>query len=302
MPKRSNDFQRLIYLVRCNLADGAKVVESKLLRDRQTKTLREVDVAIEGSVGGHQVRICIECRDHKRIADVQWVEQMKAKHERLDTNALMLASRSGFSPEALAVAKTYGIDTFTLEELDEAALKERLSPSSSLWLKSVRVTPTKVTVTTGLDDGLMPDLVTTFPDNLLYKHDGSELGSLRQLVELLLAADYPRQHLTENATDEHKFFELEWTPPAQGTPGALFMKKLEPTMLRLVTKIRMVGPCSVEIGRFDLRHGRIGNVEVSWGKAIVEGKDAMAVATRDSTGKKILSINFKGPASDASAA
>ncbi|MCR5886112.1 hypothetical protein LRS03_25965 [Rhizobacter sp. J219] len=214
----------------------------------------------------------------------------------------MLASRSGFSPEALAVAKTYGIDTFTLEELDEAALKERLSPSSSLWLKSVRVTPTKVTVTTGLDDGLMPDLVTTFPDNLLYKHDGSELGSLRQLVELLLAADYPRQHLTENATDEHKFFELEWTPPAQGTPGALFMKKLEPTMLRLVTKIRMVGPCSVEIGRFDLRHGRIGNVEVSWGKAIVEGKDAMAVATRDSTGKKILSINFKGPASDASAA
>lgn len=37
MPKRSNDFQRLIYLIRVNLAEGAKVTESKMMRDRQTK-------------------------------------------------------------------------------------------------------------------------------------------------------------------------------------------------------------------------------------------------------------------------
>ena len=42
MPKRSNDFQRLVYLVRVNLAGGATVTESKMMRDRLTKRFREV--------------------------------------------------------------------------------------------------------------------------------------------------------------------------------------------------------------------------------------------------------------------
>ena len=47
------------------------------------------------------------------VADVTWVDTMKSKHERLDTNALLLASRSGFTPEARDVAKKYGIELFT---------------------------------------------------------------------------------------------------------------------------------------------------------------------------------------------
>ena len=37
MPKRSNNFQRLVYLVQVNLAAGATVTESKMLRDRLTE-------------------------------------------------------------------------------------------------------------------------------------------------------------------------------------------------------------------------------------------------------------------------
>src|SRR6266478_8348759 len=94
VPKRSNDFQKLVYLVRVNLAAGAIVTESKMLPDRKSKRKRkrEVDVCIEGIVGGHPVMVCIECRDHKRPADVQWVEAIKAKHEGLPTSALILAS------------------------------------------------------------------------------------------------------------------------------------------------------------------------------------------------------------------
>ena len=105
MPKRSNDFQRLVYLVRLNLADGAKVIESKMMRDRLTKRYREVDVVIQGRVGSQRVVVCVECRDHKRVADVTWVDMMKTKHDRLDTNALLLASSSGFTQEAIDVAQ-----------------------------------------------------------------------------------------------------------------------------------------------------------------------------------------------------
>src|SRR5258708_339900 len=70
MPKRSNEFQRLVYLVRVNLAAGATVTESKMLRDRSTGLEREVDVCVEGNVGGTTVNVCLECRDHARPADI----------------------------------------------------------------------------------------------------------------------------------------------------------------------------------------------------------------------------------------
>ncbi|TAN25032.1 MAG: hypothetical protein EPN31_16220 [Castellaniella sp.] len=302
MPKRSNDFQRLVYLVRVNLAEGAKVVESKMMRDRLTKGFREVDVVIEGSVGGQPVTVCVECRDHRRVADVSWIEQMKSKHERLNTNALLLASRSGFTPEALKVAKAYDIDTFTLEEPDPETMKNRLAAGSSLWLKTVRVSPGKVTATVEATAELPEEVVATSPDNLLYLQDGTEVAQIQELVNRLLSTDIARDRLVPTATEDHIGFELEWTPPRPDTGEALYMKKIEPAVLRAVSKIRVVGPCAVEIGRFDLRHGRMGSIEVAWGKTKISGRDAMAVTTLGADGKQILSINFSGAAEAASAA
>jgi hypothetical protein len=87
IPKRANEFQRLIFAIRTNLATGAKVTESRLLRDRLTKRFREVDVCIESSVGGTSIMVCVECRDHARPADVGWVDAMKEKHTRLPTSS-----------------------------------------------------------------------------------------------------------------------------------------------------------------------------------------------------------------------
>jgi hypothetical protein len=97
MPKRSNEFQKLVFLVKKHVAPGPTVTESKFLRDRVTGANREVDVCIESTIGGHEILVSIECRDRGRRADVGWVEEMKAKHERLPTNALVPISKSGFT-------------------------------------------------------------------------------------------------------------------------------------------------------------------------------------------------------------
>ena len=146
MPKRSNEFQRLVYLVRVNLAEGAPVTESKMLPDRQTGSEREVDVCIEGTVGGFPVKVCVECIDHARKADVTWVDTMKAKHERLPTNALILASRRGFTAEARKVAVQYGIEAISLQEVEQVAFPSLLGTGSSLWTKTVTITAQKVVV------------------------------------------------------------------------------------------------------------------------------------------------------------
>jgi hypothetical protein len=79
------------------------------------------------------------------------------------------------------------------------------------------------------------------------------------------------------------------------------MKKLEPAVLRPIESIRITGPCKVEMGRFGMRHGKLGEVHVAWGKTTVAGHDALAVATLDPSRKTKLSVNFSGGITAASA-
>jgi hypothetical protein len=112
VPKRSNQFQRLIVSIHHALAEVSAVVEeSRELRDRVTGTLREVDIVIESAVGDYPVFVCVECCDRSRPATVEWVEQQHGKHATLPTNKLILVSRSGFTQSALDKARSHNIET-----------------------------------------------------------------------------------------------------------------------------------------------------------------------------------------------
>src|SRR5204862_4038233 len=101
MPRRTNEFQRLIAVIQSHLDPGATVEESVLLEDRITATKREVDVCVRGKLAKQPVTISIECWDRGRTADVTWVDEMHCKHSRLPTNLLILVSHSGFTGEAI---------------------------------------------------------------------------------------------------------------------------------------------------------------------------------------------------------
>ena len=127
MPKRSNDFQRLITMLTRLLGEHAVVEESKMLTDLVSGEQREVDIYAEGILAGHAVRIGIECRDHKRKQVVGWVEEMHSKHERLPTNLVILVSSSGFTRSAVAKAESYGIKTITPTQADSDLASEVLA-------------------------------------------------------------------------------------------------------------------------------------------------------------------------------
>jgi hypothetical protein len=296
MPKRSNDFQRLVYLVRLNLADGAKVTESKMMRDRLTKRYREVDVVIQGKVGSQSVVVSIECRDHKRVADVTWVDMMKTKHDRLDTNALLLASSRGFTQEAIDVARKYGIKLIALEDQETADLASMLGPNGSLWHKTVSISAEKVSIRVGKIGDLEIESVASSPDNLLYLEDGTELCQAKDLVDRMLKSDRARNYLLAEGKEDHLWFEVRWEPPCDHEGKPIYMMKLSQKVLRPVECIRVVGPCKFEIGRFGMRKGRLGDVQVAWGKSKIAGRDALAVATMTASGEKKLSIHIKGAA------
>ena len=83
MPPRSTPFQKLVLHIQQQLAEGASVVESAMLRHRGTGSEREVDIVVRATAGEHTVVIGLECIEQGRPADQTWVEQMKAKHEHL---------------------------------------------------------------------------------------------------------------------------------------------------------------------------------------------------------------------------
>jgi len=117
VPKRSNQFQRLIVSIHHALAgDRAVVEESRELRDRVTGTLREVDIVIESAVGDYPVFLCVEWCDRSRPATVEWVEQQHGKHATLPTNKLILVSRSGFTQNALDKARSHNIETLSIAD------------------------------------------------------------------------------------------------------------------------------------------------------------------------------------------
>jgi hypothetical protein len=290
MPKRTNNFQKLVFLVKKHAADGATVTESKFLRDNITGTDREVDICIESTVAGHSVTVSIECRDHSRKASVQWVEEMKSKHERLSTNALVLISSSGFSKEAIAVAQTYGIETITLSAFDAASAERLFGNTSSLWSKVFTLSPAKVVVRVKPIGELPSENVVAFPDNLIYDHNGEELFDVKKLVEYLLHTEYVVCEFGKLGDLSHKSFEVRWEPANDPKGKPLCLQKLDPFILRPIEYVQITGSCSFEISEFPLKNGNLGGVRVAWASGEFLGKEALLVASENQTAVTKISI------------
>lgn len=294
MPKRTNEFQKIVFLLKRHAAAGATVTESKLLRDRITGTWREVDICVESIIAGHHMVVSVECRDRGRRSDVQWVEEMKTKHERLPTNALVLISSSGFTKEAETVAQAYGIETIPFGALDDNSAERLFGDSSSLWSKVFTLTASKVVSGVSATATLPAERVALNPDNLIYNHKGEEIGSAKELVELLLHAEHVFLEFGRLGGEFHKSFQIRWEPARDKDGNHFCLQKLDPFVLRPIEFVEITGPCSFQISEFPLQHGVLGDVRVAWGSGTFLGREALLVASEGEGVKRTISITNEG--------
>ena len=287
MPKRTNEFQRVILLARTHLAAGATVTESRMLRDNITGTEREVDICVEGELAGDLVTISIECRDQGRKCDVKWIEEMKAKHERLPTNLLILVSSSGFSQEAEDVAKTYGIKLITLRELHSSSGDRLFGSISSLWSKVFTLTPSKVVIRVATAGILPAENVVVLADNLVYDHQSNQIGTVEDVVKMLLHLDAAVKEFALQGNENHKGFEIRWEPVEDAAGNTLCLQKLDPLILRPIEYVHISGSCDFTITEFPIKEGKLGDVKIVWGKGMFLGQNSLLVATEDQAGRKV---------------
>lgn len=181
MPKRSNDFQRLIAMLTQLSSGGAAVQESVEVLEIASGQRREVDVVALGEVAGHQTTVFIECRDWQRKQDVQWVEQARTKFDDLGANVKVLVSSSGFSKSALEKAARYGIKTITPGEITDEFVGRLVNSVSEIQYHHW------VTLTLRAEVVITRDGVTQqqeLPGNVpVWLADGSQASLLVDLVQ-----------------------------------------------------------------------------------------------------------------------
>jgi hypothetical protein len=137
MPKRTNDFQQLIFVIENKLAGSdATVTESSERIDVVTGQKREIDILIEAKISEIPIAIAIECRDHKnRKQTVTWIEELNGKYKDIPAiDKVIAVSKSGFSQAALAKAKQYGLEALTLTEAKDLDWESELKIAVSMTI------------------------------------------------------------------------------------------------------------------------------------------------------------------------
>jgi hypothetical protein len=296
MPKRSNAFQSVVFLLKQHLAGDAKVTESAELTDLVSGTLREVDVCIEAEIAGHAVCIGIECRDHKRRQSVGWVEEMHSKHDRLPTDRLVLVSSSGFTAEALDKAKSYGIETIIPEELtDEQASKIAARVRMVFTRMDMQIEIVRAWV--GASETGPPEVVLTAPNNDVFDESGNLITSMLGLTQAAMIQAQPKfGELIFDAPEDIKRFEVTVNPPEIKIGDVpemqkVYLQKKDPALhLRQIEKIEIEGAAKLVRADVPLRNNRLQGITYSWGEAVFDGKQTVFVATEGAEGPPDVSF------------
>lgn len=209
MPKRSNQFQRLVALINQCLAHDVLVTESKLIPDIITGESREVDIVLSGTISDYPVSIGIEVSSKNRKADTTWVESMYGKHQSLPLDKLVLVSERGFTKPALKKAAHYGIETIKFENALQTdwELVTKLTAKGIFELTSFKCDCTIVFL---LPDGSKDQI--DVPARARIRTAGSEIA-LDQFIEIILNREEVKEilytHIESTSERQYWFSYME---------------------------------------------------------------------------------------------
>ncbi len=135
MPARSNEYQRLVYLINRALAQSeAQIIESAMLYDSEAQTDREIDILLKSKISGHEILIGIECTSVKNPVDLVRLEGLKEKHRKVGINKTVVVSRSGFTKTAKDYARKNHIQLLTFDAAQKTKWNEVFAPFKKLTI------------------------------------------------------------------------------------------------------------------------------------------------------------------------
>jgi hypothetical protein len=282
MPKRTNKFQKLVYLFKQQLANEATVSESKFLTDRVTGANVEVDICIEAKIGGDHVIVGVECTKRGRKATLGWVNEMLAKHDSLPTNLLVLASASGFVKNAKVKAESKGAKLIYLSTVSESTVRSIIGELKAVSLVVFEMTMVDVRVRLAPVDGHRGLVVGNEHDYSVFDKHGQPVGALSDLCNALRSS---KEFLKgeDKKPSRKRGYVVEWRP------GPYFLQSDK--AMHPIEKMRMVGTFEIRSLPLKVHNQSFAGLQIAWseGKAPFLGHDVLMLKTTDSTGAELVS-------------
>lgn len=279
MPKRTDEFQTLITLIKHQLAlEGVKVTESVELLDRRTGKKREVDIVLESCLAGDKVVVGIECTRQARPATIEWVERMAGKHEYLSTDKLILISKSGFRPDAVEDARIRGIDTYSLEKATAAHWKNTMNLKDVAFLHR-RLYPSDFKF---VCEETNPDsLQIKLSEIILHFDDGERVIPLTYPIQKILTDPYTHEKVNAKGQIPIELIFRE---------GTYFLK---PDKSRVIIhSVKFIVSYQEDESTIELQYGSLAGAQVAYGSADnLFGKVVVSIVEDpDGTGKLSVTV------------
>lgn len=296
MPARTNDFQQLIHILVMTLNAGAPatVTESAILTDTATGGDREVDILVETEISGFPTSLAFECVARSRPADVTWVEQMDAKHSRLPTDKLVLVSASGFTKDALILAKNKNHRAVTPGEVTPDFVGDIVNNLQSVWVKAFNFTPRHVNF--ALDNSAVPAGSGEYApvDQMFYKPDGTVVCDGADFVAHRVAQVDMSSAAVRDATGREKAFKLEEDRPScgGGQPLCVLVEHDGERAFVPILKLTITGQVDPSVVEMPLKHGQFDSASYAIGDANV-GTDRMRYVIVEREGmERLTTVRF----------
>lgn len=291
MPKRSNDYQKVIYFVRQHIAPDAVVRESVMLTDKATGATREVDVLVEGNFAGEKISIGIEVRDHKRPQSVVWVDEVYGKYRDLPVDKVVLVSRSGFTRSALTKAGSLGYEALTPhQEIGRYGPLARVAiEAEAKSLKGVRMRDALAYLT----DQELP--VRMKESTALYDPHGVEASNAFELSQFAMSRP-DMAGVIDKSDPIHKGLDVTFTEfnlhnNVTGEDFAPRIRFESNGSLHEIKSVRFLWEIEVTRERVELEHGAMRGTPFAFGRAEILGVDTLVLVAGEQLDEPLSTVD-----------
>jgi hypothetical protein len=287
MPQRTNEFQKLVYLVRRLLSEESIVHESKMLKDMQTQQDREVDVCIAGKLDGQDILVSIECSSLSRANDIRWVEQMISKHQRLPTNKLILASQNGFTKSALKLACQNNVECISLLEIESENFLPDFKLNKSLYFRLSDLSIENIYCHVTLGDSEEVARRRIDADCCIYSDKYKPIGTVGQMAYLLLCEEKIRELVLKSIDEIHRFFRagIEFSESDK-----FYLHYINLGRYDHIRCLEVIGKVSFESAPVSMNYSKMGEVKIAWQRMQLTNRDLLfaMIKNEDGSGKALL--------------
>lgn len=265
-----------------------QICESEMLVDLVSGQEREVDIVIRAAVASYNVVISVECTDRSRPASVEWVEQMCCKHRSLPTQKLVLVSKTGFTPNATAKARTFGAEALALDVARNVSWAKYVDRQAKLFFAAIDtltvVIPSSPTYTSKSPYQGIPMSTRFFDPDGQYRATAKEIANFLLSKESILSATIAKMDVADGEG---------WEISTGMKPGVrMCLPNGEQHEVKELNVFLIADPLLV---RFELERATFRDMQVAYGNSKSEKGEFLLTILEAKEGAPMAQVRIRRP-------